>query len=75
MAALVIILLATLGLGARAVAQRRQWRAADSMHGETDLGLVDMCAWTFVLVFLSLLGLMGLGMMYGNVLGSAGAIP
>jgi hypothetical protein len=34
-----------------------------------------MCAWTFVLVFLSLLGLMGLGMMYGNVLGSAGAIP
>jgi hypothetical protein len=75
MAALVIILLATLGLGVNAVAHRRPWSAADSEHDETDNGLVDMCTWTFVLVFLSLLGLMGLGMMYGNVLGSARTIP
>jgi hypothetical protein len=37
--------------------------------------LVDACARTFVLVFLSLLGLLALGMMYGNVLGTANASP
>lgn len=75
MAAFVIILLATTGLAVRAVARGREWRAADSENYNTDTGLVDTCARNFVLVFLSLLGLMGLGMMYGNVLGSAGAIP
>jgi hypothetical protein len=48
--------------------------AADSERLDTDTGFVDTCARTFVLVLLSLLGLMALGMMYGNVLGSADAI-
>ena len=83
MAPLLMILLATVGLAARAVAYRRQWSMADSESTdhetgfETGLetGLMDTCARTFVLVLLSLLGLMALGMIYGNVLGSANAHP
>ena len=74
MAALLIILLATIALAVRAVTYTRQWSAADSEHPETDTGFVDTCARTFVLVLLSLLGLMALGVMYGNVLGSANTI-
>jgi len=74
MAALLVILLATIGLAVRTAVYRRQWSAADAESaGET--GLVDTCARTFVLVLLSLLGLMALGIMYGNVLGSASANP
>jgi hypothetical protein len=72
-AALVVILLATLGLAVRAVTNRAQWSTANSET--TEAGLVDSCARTFVLVLLSLLGLLALGMMYGNVLGSANASP
>ncbi len=73
MTALLVILLATIGLAVRAVTYRSRWRAADSEINE--MGLVDTCARTFVLVLLSLLGLLALGMTYGNVLGSANASP
>lgn len=73
MTALLVILLATIGLAVRAVTYRTQWSAADSETNET--GFVDTCARTFVLVLLSLLGLLALGIMYGNVLGSANASP
>jgi thiol:disulfide interchange protein len=73
MAALLVILLATIGLAVRAATYRGQWSAADSET--TEVGLVDTFARTFVLVLLSLLGLLALGMMYGNVLGSANAGP
>jgi hypothetical protein len=72
MGALLIILLATTGLAVRAIAYRRQWSAASSEHRDNDTGLVDACARAFILVLLSLLGLMVLGMMYGNVLRAAG---
>jgi hypothetical protein len=73
MAALLVILLATTGLAVRVVTYRNQWSAADSETAE--VGLVDTCARTFVLVLLSLLGLLALGVMYGNVLGTANASP
>jgi hypothetical protein len=72
MAALLIILFATVGLAIRAVAYSRQWSAADS-ESAPETGFIDTCARTFILVLLSLLGLLALGMMYGNVLGSANA--
>ena len=72
MAALLIVLFVTVGLAVRAVTYTRQWSPAESESaGET--GLVDTCARTFVLVLMSLIGLMALGVMYGNVLGSANA--
>lgn len=74
MAALLIILLVTIALAARAVTYNSRWSAADSDHPGSDTGFVDACARTFVIVLLSLLGLMALGLMYGNVLGSANAI-
>jgi ABC-type phosphate transport system permease subunit len=74
MAALVVILLATIGLAVRAATYSRQWSAADS-EPANETGFVDTCARTFVLVLLSLLGLFALGVMYGNVLGSAHASP
>jgi hypothetical protein len=73
MAALLVILVATIGLAVRAATYRSQWSATDSES--TEVGLVDTCARTFVLVLVSLLGLLALGMMYGNVLGSANASP
>ena len=36
---------------------------------------MDACARAFVLVLLSLLGLLALGVMYGNVLGAVHASP
>ncbi len=71
MTALLLILFATIGLAVKAVTYRSQWSAADS--GTSQMGLVDSYARTFVLVFLSLVGLLALGMMYGNVLGSVNA--
>jgi hypothetical protein len=73
MVALLVILLATISLAVRAVTYRSQLSAADFETSE--MGFVDTCARTFVLVLLSLLGLLALGMMYGNVLGSANASP
>ena len=74
MAALLIILFVTMGLAVRAGTYTRMWRPAES-ESTNEPGLVDTCARTFVLVFLSLVGLLALGVMYGNVLGSAHANP
>jgi uncharacterized membrane protein YidH (DUF202 family) len=74
-AALLIILLVTMGLAVRAGAYARQWNPTDSesRHEKAlqEAGFLDACARTFVLVLLSLIGLLLLGTMYGNVLGSA----
>lgn len=70
MAVLLIILLLTIGLSVRAVVYARRWHVADSDSSE-DSWLVDTCARSFVVVLLSLLGLLALGVMYGNVLGAA----
>jgi hypothetical protein len=74
MAVLWIILAATIALSIRAGLYGRRWNIAES-EGEDGAGdgwLIDTCARTFILVLLSLLGLLALGLMYGNVLG---AIP
>jgi hypothetical protein len=75
MAALLIILLVTVGLAVRAGMQRRMWSPTDSESspesGLNETGMVDTFARTFILVLLSLIGLLALGMMYGNVLGTA----
>ncbi len=68
MAVLLIILLATIGLSVRAGIYGRGRRLADSETRE-DSWLIDTCARSFTLVLLSLLGLLALGIMYGNVLG------
>lgn len=67
MAVLLGILIVTVGLSIRAGLCGRQWKVAES----EDSGLIDICARTFVLVLLSLLGLFALGVTYGNVLGAA----
>jgi hypothetical protein len=75
-AALLSILFVTMALAVRAGMHERLWSPTDSesrQRGAQEMGLVDTCARTFVLVLLSLLGLLALGMMYGNVLGSANA--
>jgi hypothetical protein len=73
-AALLIILLATIGLGVRAVTYRRQWSAVDYEHHDADTDFVDTYVRTFLLVFVSLLALLALGAIYGNVLGLANPI-
>lgn len=70
MAVLLIILLLTIGLSVRAMLYARRVNVADSDSTE-DSWLVDTCARSFVVVLLSLLGLLALGVMYGNVLGAA----
>ena len=74
MAVLWIILGATIGLSVRAGLYGRRWNIADSDTSE-DSWLIDTCARTFLLVLLSLLGLLALGVKYGNVLGAAHASP
>jgi hypothetical protein len=74
MAVLLIILGATIGLSVRAGLCARRWNIADSDTSQ-DSWLIETCARTFVLVLLSLLGLLALGVMYGNVLGAAHASP
>ena len=69
MAVLFIILAVVIGLSVRAGLYGRVWRIAEQETGE-DSWLIETCARTFVLVFLSLLGLLALGMLYGNVLGA-----
>ena len=72
MAALLIILMVTIGLAFRARAYGRSWSPTES-ESASETGVADTCARTFVLVLLSLVGLLVLGMMYGNVLGAANA--
>jgi hypothetical protein len=70
MAVLLIIVLITIGLSVRAGLYGRVWRIAES-EAEDSGWLIETCARTFVLVLLSLLGLLALGVLYGNVLGAA----
>ena len=74
MAVLLIILGVTIGLAIRAGLHGRRWNVADSDTSQ-ESWLVDTYARTFVLVLLSLLGLLALGLMYGNVLGAVHASP
>jgi hypothetical protein len=74
MAVLLGILVVTIALSVRAGIYGRRWNvaASEDEDGGGDNWLIDSCARTFILVLLSLLGLLALGLMYGNVLG---AIP
>jgi hypothetical protein len=76
MGVLLIILVVTIGLSVRAGLYRRRWTLAEP---DTETGdepwLMEACARTLVLVLLSLLGLLALGVMYGNVLGAVHAGP
>jgi hypothetical protein len=69
MAVLLIVLMVTLALAARAGIWGRRWSVADS-EGADDTGFIDTCARTFTLVLISLTGLFALGITYGNVLGA-----
>ena len=74
MAVLLIILLITIGLGVRVGAASRRWNIADSdssqESGSQDLWLVETCARSFIVVLVALVGLLALGVTYGNVLGA-----
>ncbi|HEV2141753.1 MAG TPA: hypothetical protein VGT01_11195 [Candidatus Dormibacteraeota bacterium] len=73
MGVLLIILLVTIGLSVRAGLYGTRWSIADSEAEGDEPWLMDACARTFVLVLLSLLGLLALGVLYGNVLGAVHA--
>ncbi|HKV88975.1 MAG TPA: hypothetical protein VJT78_13350 [Candidatus Dormibacteraeota bacterium] len=76
MGVLLIVLLIIVALSWRAGLYRSEASVADSDSSrDVDCGFFDVCARTFVLVFLCLLGLLALGMMYGNVLGAVQANP
>ncbi|HET9780358.1 MAG TPA: hypothetical protein VFR33_01150 [Candidatus Dormibacteraeota bacterium] len=76
MVVLLIVLILTIGLSVRAGLYRQRLGVAESDQDASDQSwLVDACARTFVLVLLSLLGLLALGVMYGNVLGAVHAGP
>lgn len=66
---LLIILTVTLGLAWRARVVQRVWRPADADEPD-QTGLIDATTRASLLVLFSLLGLMALGVMYGNVLGA-----
>jgi ABC-type phosphate transport system permease subunit len=72
MAALLIILVVTMGLAFKARSYSRMWSSTES-ESTPESGFADTCARTFILVLLSLAGLLALGIMYGNVLGAANA--
>ena len=69
MEVLLIILVVTIGLSIRAGLYGRCWGIADSQTTE-ESWLADTCARTLLLVLMSLVGLLLLGVTYGNVLGS-----
>jgi hypothetical protein len=69
MSILLIILAVTLGLAWRARVVQKVWRPAEAEDGD-QTGLIDATTRASLLVLFSLLGLMALGMMYGNVLGA-----
>lgn len=71
---LLVILGITLALAWRArIVQRCLNPVESEMHDES--GLVDACARASLLVLGSLLGLLALGVMYGNVLGAGSTSP
>ena len=74
MAALLIVLFVTLGLAVRAGVSGTTLGVVDTDRAQR-IALVDSCARSFILVLLSLIGLLALGMMYGNVLGSVSTTP
>jgi hypothetical protein len=69
MGTLLMILIVTLGLGLRAARVSRRASLVGSQTSETEDAVVDAYARTSLLVLLCLLGLLALGLMYGNVLG------
>lgn len=71
---LLVILGMTLALAWRARVVQRCFNPVDSQSAD-DPGLVDACARTSLLVLGSLLGLLVLGVMYGNVLGAGNTAP
>ena len=70
MGVLLIIMFATLGLGLRANAASRRARVAGA-EGSEEAAVIDTYARTSLLVLLCLLGLLALGLTYGNVLGAS----
>ena len=70
MAVFFIILAVVIGLSVRAGLYGRVWRVAEQEAEHESSWLIETCARTFVLVLLALIGLLALGMMYGNVLGA-----
>ncbi len=70
MGTLVVIAGVTLGLALRAASVSRRAKVAESEFGD-ELGVGDAYVRTSLLVLLCLLGLLALGLMYGNVLGGA----
>lgn len=76
MVVLLIVLVLTIALSVRAGLYRRRLGVADSDGDSSeDSWLIDACARSFVLVLLSLMGLLALGVMYGNVLGAVHGGP
>ena len=74
MVVLIFVVLIALGLAWKAGLYGSRASVADTeTDQDADCGFFDVCARTLVLVFLCLLGLVALGMMYGNVLGAAAA--
>lgn len=71
---LLTILTVTLGLAWRSGVVQRCWRPADSERGD-ESGLIDATTRASLLVLISLLGLLALGVMYGNVLGAGSTTP
>lgn len=74
MGILLIVLVLTFGLSVRAgVFGRRSITAKSRTETGDEPWLIDSCARTFLLVLASLVGLLALGVMFGNVLGSVNA--
>jgi len=73
MGTLLVIVGVTLGLALRAASVSRRASVAESESGD-ELGVGDAYVRTSLLVLLCLLGLLALGLTYGNVLG-AGSGP
>jgi hypothetical protein len=67
MGTLFIILIVTLGLAVRAASVKRRASVAGS-EADDEVGAIDAYARTSLLVLLCLLGLLALGLAYGNVL-------
>ncbi len=69
MGILLVIVIITLGLALRAASVSRRASLAGSETVD-EVGVVDVYARTSLLVLLCLLGLLALGLTYGNVLGA-----
>jgi hypothetical protein len=74
MTVLMAILGITLALAWRARVVQRCWNPAD-VESRDESGLVDAWARASLLVLVSLVGLLALGVMYGNVLGAGNTTP